>query len=95
MGILSTLVKLVSRRIWRKTMLNWRLKEGYFPIPLWLHRKDIEKLVECDVSQLTDGDMEYLAKRIADDFLGQRYAEAVRETVEYFMQSRRPTEDHS
>jgi diketogulonate reductase-like aldo/keto reductase len=94
-GILSTLVKLVPRKVWRNTMLNWRLKNGYFPIPLWLHRKDIEKLLECDVSHLTDGDMEYLAKRIADDFLGQRYTEALRETVEYFMQSRRPTENRT
>jgi diketogulonate reductase-like aldo/keto reductase len=68
-------------------MLDWRLKEGYFPIPLWLHRNHIEKL-GYDVSHLTDGDMEYLAKRIADDFFLQRYEEAVRETVEYYMKSK-------
>ena len=63
-------------------MLKLRLNEGYFPIPVWLHRSDIERL-GYDVSRLTDGDMEYLAKRIADDFFAQGYGEALRKTVDY------------
>lgn len=75
-------------------MLNWRLKEGYYPIPLWLHRDQIEKM-GYDASQLTDGDMEYLAKRIADDFLSQYYSEALRRTFDYYIRCGRISESNN
>ncbi len=73
-------------------MLDWRLREGFYPVSLWLHRDHIRKL-GYDISQLTDGDMEYLAKRIADDFLGQYYQEALSKTVEYYMKHKKVTEE--
>jgi len=73
-------------------MLNWRLKEGYYPIPLWLHRDQVEKM-GYDTSRLTDGDMEYLAKRIADDFLSQYYSEALRKTVDYYIRTGKISEN--
>ncbi len=72
-------------------LLELRLREGYFPIPLWLHRDQIEKL-GYDASNLTDGDMQYLAQRMANDFLESHYLEALRETVDYYMKQGKPPE---
>jgi hypothetical protein len=66
-------------------MLNQRKRDGYFAIPLWVHRNDIDAM-GFDVSQLKDGDLEYIAQRIADDYLRKTFPEALRETVEYYMQ---------
>jgi hypothetical protein len=68
-------------------MLNTRKQQGYFSIPLWIHRDDITKL-GYNGNQLTDGDMEYLAKRIADDYLTKNYGEALRASIEFYMRKR-------
>ncbi|MBD1997950.1 hypothetical protein H6G00_15165 [Leptolyngbya sp. FACHB-541] len=75
-------------------MLEHRKNEGYFPIPLWLHRNDIKGL-GFDVDQLTDGDMEYLTQRIAQDHLGRYYPGSIRQTLESYMKHGRKPDDEA
>lgn len=69
-------------------MLDQRKRDGYFSIPLWFHRDDIDAIMGSKVDQLKDGDLEYIAQRIADDYLRKTFPEALRETVEYYMQQK-------